>query len=100
MKKALTAGLVLAGIIAISGTSFAAQHKPPKDFDGKRPPMMSRDIRSDKNRPPLPPDNKHPRVSRDRRPNEGKRPPMPPRSGDRRPPEFDRATKQQGVEPR
>ena len=120
MKKALAAGLILAGIIAVSGTSLAEAKavqnihemrekanlskqrppEPPRDFDGKRPPMMSRDIRSNKNRPPLPPDNKHPRVSRDRRPDEGKRPPMPPRSGDRRPPEFDRATKQQGVEPR
>lgn len=100
MKKALTAGIILAGIIAMSGTSFAAQHKPPKDFDGKRPPMMSRDIRSDKNRPPLLPDERHPRVSRDRRPDEGRRPPKHLRSGDRRPPEFDRAAKQQGVEPR
>lgn len=100
MKKALTAGLVLAGIIAMSGTSFAAQHKPPRDFDGKRLPMMSRDIRSERDRPPLPPDDRHPRVSRDRRPNDDRRPPRHLRSGDRRPPEFDRATKQQGVEPR
>ena len=101
MKKALTAGIILA--MALSGTSFAASSKPlepPKDFDGKRPPMMSRDIRSDKNRPPLPPDDRHPRVSRDKRPNDDRRPPRHPRSGDRRPPEFDRATKQQGVQPK
>ena len=98
MKRALTAGIILAGIMAMSGTSFAAQDRPPRDFDGKRPPMMSRDIRNDKNRPPLPPDKRHPRLSHDRRPNEGRR---PPHSGDRRPPEFDRkAPLQQGVEPR
>ena len=73
--------------MAISGTSFAEQHRPPEqpgDFDGKRPPI-SRDIRSDRKRPHLPPDKKHPRVSHDKRP-----------------PEFDRkqAPLQQGVEPR
>ena len=106
MKKALAAGIVLAGLMAVSGTAFAtdktAQFQPkydkvakvqsqkppvpPEGFSGKRP-MMS----SDK-RPPLPPDGRHPRVSRD------KRPPMPPRSGDRRPPEFDRNQPQQGAE--
>ena len=52
--------------------------EPPKEFNGQRPPMTSRDERM---RPPMPPDNRYPRLSRD------KRPPMPPRSMDRRPPE-------------
>ena len=87
MTRALTAGIIIAGIMAISGTSFAAHSRPPeppRDFDGKHPPI-SRDIRSERNRPPLPPDKKHPRVSYDRRP-----------------PEFDRnrVPLQQGVEPR
>ena len=93
MKKALTAGIVLAGIM-VTGSAFAAEKpapipqkyetvakvqnqrppEPPKEFDGKRP-ALSRD-----KRPPMPPDDRYPRVSRD------KRPPMPPRSGDKRPP--------------
>ena len=109
MKKALTAGIVLAGILAVSGSAFAAPKKPvppqemqkvakvqpqnqkppmpPEGFDGKRPPLMSRD-----KRPPMPPDGRQ--MSRD------KRPPMPPRSGDRRPPEFDNRQPQQGVQPK
>ncbi|MBQ3759584.1 MAG: hypothetical protein IJQ15_05130 [Synergistaceae bacterium] len=115
MKKALTAGLVLAGVLAVSGSAFAAPKKPvlpkgtqlpqemrkiakvqqndqkppmpPEGFDGKRPPLMSRD-----KRPPMPPDGRQ--MSRD------KRPPMPPRSGDRRPPEFDNRPPQQGVQPK
>ena len=98
MKKALTAGIVLAGVIAVSGSAFAAPKKPlpqqetplkvqeqnqkppipAEGFKGKQPPVMSRD-----KRPPVPPDGKLP-------PKEAhsgdKRPPMPPRSDDRRPP--------------
>ena len=117
VKGKILAVLVFAGVLGVSGTSFAkagatfktiildgenyklitqtqrfepihrppvAQHKPPmppKEFDGKRPPL-SRDIR-DQNRPPEPPDKKHPPVSKD------KKPPMPPHSDDRKPPEFD-----------
>ncbi len=91
MKKALTAGLVLAGVMAVSGSAFAGVNvnvnidvpgakivaskqtqkqrppEPPEGFQkGQRPPMMSRDIGNGQNRPP-----------------------MPPRSGDKRPPEFD-----------
>ena len=112
MKKAMTAGLVIAGIIALSGTSFAENKtgriirdsgvkvaktqtgrqrppEPPEGFDRMNRPM-SRD-----KRPPLPPDGRHPRISGD------KRPPFPPRSGDRRPPEHRmNRTSQQGVQPR
>ena len=109
MNKALTAGLVLAGVFAVSGSAFAAPKKPvlplgmreaakvqaqnqkppmpPEGFKGKRPPVISRD-----KKPPVPPDGKH--MSRD------KRPPMPPRSGDRRPPEFDNRQPQQGTQPK
>ncbi|MBQ7169234.1 MAG: hypothetical protein IJR63_04965 [Synergistaceae bacterium] len=106
MKKAVAAGLVLAEVLAVTGTSFAeirenfavwdkgrkvastqpARPRPPEPPDtisSKRPPM-SRDVRRPDDRPPMPPDDRHPRISPD------KRPPMPPRSGDRRPPEFDR----------
>lgn len=109
MNKAFTAGLILAGIIAVSGTSFAEakakvirninetkaakaqfdRHippEPPRDFDGKRPPMMSRDRHHD---------DRHHGSKPDRRPH------VPPHSMDRRPPEFDRKQPlQQGVEPR
>ena len=91
MKKAIAAGLVIAGIMTVTGSALADTKKPEtklvkpplsrdirEDFGRKKPPM-SRD-----KRPPLPPDGKHPRLSDD------KRPPMPPRSGDKRPPEFDR----------
>ncbi len=65
MKKVIAAGLVLAGIMALSGTSFAeVRPKLPETFDRERH-EMSRD-----KRPPLPPDNRHPRISRDRRPPE------------------------------
>jgi len=105
MKRALAAGLILAGIIAVSGTSLAEAKavqnihemrekanlskqrplEPTRDFDGKRPPMMSRDRR---------PDDRHYGSKPDRRPS------RPPRSGDRRPPEFDRRPiqREQGVE--
>ena len=105
MRKALTAGIVLAGVLSVSVMALAEGNikaaipearntaakaqvqkprppEPPEGFDGKRPPMMSRDMNGQ--RPPMPPDGKRPpRMSGD------KRPPMPPRSGDRRPPEFD-----------
>lgn len=99
MKKALTAGIVLAGVLAVSGSAFAAPKKPdvlkwnqqryeqPSDNGQLPPPPHSGD-----KRPPMPPDNRHPRVSPD------KRPPMPPRSGDRRPPALNRYQgTQQGV---
>lgn len=118
MKKALTAGIVLAGVLAVSGSAFAAPKKPqlqqemrkiakvqpqnqkppmpPEGFDRKQPPM-SRDIRNEQNRPPMPPDGKLPPKEAHSR---DKRPPMPPRSGDRRPPEFDNRQPQQGVQPK
>ena len=102
MKKALTAAIVLAGVLAVSGTAFAKLTKPdllkakqqhyeqPAD-KGQLPPPPPR---SGDKRPPMPPNNRHPRVSPD------KRPPMPPRSRDMRPPEFSRTQTQQGVQPR
>ena len=98
MKRKVLAGLVLAGVIGISGAASAEvsvkininvndrkiavdtqQQKPrppepPENISGRRPPM-SRDIRNDDRQ------NRHGRheISRD------KRPPMPPRSGDKRP---------------
>ncbi len=109
MKKALAAGLVLAGLM-VTGTAFAAPYRPgkfvpkilseearlqaqkpatpPEKFD-RKPPQMSQD-----KRPPMPHDDRHERVSRD------KRPPLPPDdrhprvSRDKRPPEFDRNRKQ------
>ena len=107
MKRKVLAGLVVVGVLGISGAAFAgttptvkaavpqtvaAKKQPPQFEQGQRPkmpPAMSRD-----NRMPPPP-GAH---SRDKRPPEfngkrppmsmDKRPPMPPRSGDRRPPEF------------
>ena len=114
MKHKVLAGLVVAGVLGISGAAFAGavptvkaavpprvvvqershtvaqRPQPPKFEQGQRPPMppeMSRDHRR------MPP----PR-SFDRRPPDGKRPPMsrdnrmPPPPGahsrDKRPPEF------------
>lgn len=107
MKKVIVAGLVIAGIMTVTGAALAVPKRPePKlgkppvssdmreDFSRRHPPM-SREIRNEKNRPSLPPDNRHPRV----RNNE--RPPMSPHSRDRRPPEAIRVQpRQQGVEPK
>lgn len=111
MKKALTAGLMLAGVLAVSGTSFAVTHAVPKLLTGDKGGSELRQGQNslpepprkydaydtynayDTKRPPhvsrdkrphLPPDKRHPRMSGD------KRPPMPPRSDDRRPPEHRR----------
>ena len=96
MKNKVLAGLVVAGVLGISGAAFAgtvvrgtidiapafaaktqSQKLPPK-FDEKRPPL-SRD-----NRLPPPPGAHSP----DKRPQkfDGKRPPMPPMSRDNRMP--------------
>lgn len=97
MKHKVIAGLVVAGVLGISGAAFAnvnvnvnidipdtriaktqtQKQRPPENFQkGQRPPMSH-------DRPAMPPDGRHPKMSGD------KRPPMPPRSGDRRPPEND-----------
>lgn len=106
MKKKVLAGIVIAGVLGVSGAALAdvkessfldglnitinidrsernvaslPPKKMPPDFQqGRRPiPPMSRD----KNRPPEPPrGDRRPPMSRDRR--------MPPRSGDRMPPDF------------
>ena len=106
MKKALTAGIVLAGVLVVSGSAFAAPKKVPakpsktqnqyekREGFEKRLPPMSRDIGSEQSKPPMPPDGKHPRISGD------KRPPMPPRSGDKRPPKSEGKQFKKGTQPR
>ena len=83
MKKALTAGIVLAGIM-VTGSAFAAEKPAPI------PQKYETVAKVQNQRPPEPPkefDGKRPALSRD------KRPPMPPRSGDKRPPRQDVAPK-------
>ena len=90
MKRKILGSLVLIGAMGISGTAFAdvninigleqvkfrpiakvqnqdTNQRPelPKDFDGKRQPMMSRDIN---HRPPEMPEGKRPPMSGDKRP--------------------------------
>lgn len=126
MKKALTAGLVLAGIIALSGTSFAEVKvaniikrpattmydtkerppEPPRDYEGRHP-HTGRDGYGEREHPEYPdrrhpdrrpPDNRHHRVSPDRRPPDNRYHGSTP---DRRPPELNRRPPlQQGVAPR
>ena len=112
MKHKVLAGLVVAGVLGISGAAFAstaptvktavpqtvaAKKQPPQFKQGQRPkmpPLMSRD-RDGQQRPPMPPKGGR---SFDRRQPDGKRPPMsrdnrmPPPPGahsrDKRPPEF------------
>lgn len=98
MKKQLLAGLILVGVLGISGAAFASPKEiskmefifrkemiaqvpqqpqtppPPPPSGNQRPPMPSRDIRG--SRPPMPPMS-----SRDMR---GQRPPEPPQG--QRPP--------------
>ncbi|MBR0279850.1 MAG: hypothetical protein IJQ75_07735 [Synergistaceae bacterium] len=126
MKKALTAGLVLAGIIALSGTSFAEvkvanitkkpatiMHdtkerppEPPRDYEG-RPPHTGRDGYGEREHPEYPdrrhpdrrpPDNRYHGSTPDRRPPDNRYHGSTP---DRRPPELNRRPPlQQGVAPR
>ena len=103
MKKALTAVLVLTGIIALSGTSFAEVKastaikrrsttmydtqrppEPPREYE--RIPQTSGDGYGERGRHEFP-DRRHP----------GRRPQISP---DRRPPENMRPPLQQGVSPR
>ena len=95
---------VLVGALGISGAAFAdininvdfgtKKYEPvakvqtkkqrpemPKDFDGKKPPMISRDM---KGNPPEPPDGKRPPMSGDKK-FDGKKMPPRPNSDDRRP---------------
>ena len=114
IKGKVLAVLVFAGVLGISGTSFAKtapiirgfiiegkeyrltaqeplknqKHKPPmpaKEFDKKRPPV------SHDKRPPKPDDKKYSPVSHDEKHppvSKDKKPPKP-HSDDKRPPEFD-----------
>ncbi len=95
MKKAMTAGLVIAGIIALSGTSFA-ENKTDRIIRDSGVKVAK--TQTGRQRPPEPPegfDRMNRPISRD------KRPPLPPRSGDRRPPEHRmNRTSQQGIQPR
>lgn len=112
MKKALAAGLVLAGIIALSGTSFAEVKvaniikrpattmydtkeippEPPRDYEGRHP-HTGRDGYGEREHPEYP-DRRHP----DRRPPDNRYHGSTP---DRRQPESNRKPPlQQGVAPR
>ncbi|MBR0167743.1 MAG: hypothetical protein IJQ08_03630 [Synergistaceae bacterium] len=128
MKKALAAGLVLAGIIALSGTSFAevkvaniikkpatTMHdtkerppEPPRDYEGRHP-HTGRDGYGEREPPEYPdrrhPDNRYHGSSPDRRPSDNRYHGSTP---DRRPPDNRhhrvspdrRPPLQQGVAPR
>ena len=121
MKKALAAGLVLAGIIALSGTSFAevkvaniikrpatTMHdtkerppEPPRDYEGRHP-HTGRDGYGEREHPEYPdrrhPDNRYHGSSPDRRPSDNRYHGSTP---DRRQPESNRKPPlQQGVAPR
>ncbi|MBQ6971445.1 MAG: hypothetical protein IJP86_03710 [Synergistaceae bacterium] len=105
MKKALTAGLVLAGVLAVTGSAFAAKKPAPEPEPKPRMQIVADKVdeieRRSGKKPALPPAQRPPVISRDRRPttspspqrppmSRDTRPPMPPRSGDRRPQDFGR----------
>ena len=81
MKRKVLAGLVVAGVLGVSGAAFANVDDFPKvaaTTKSRRQPLEFKQGE----RPPMPPDGAH---SRDKRPPEfdGKKPPL---SGDRRMP--------------